>query len=634
MPNRITPAQRFRYAFDNIMGRGPIALIGLLLALTLALILVIATILVIAGVSPNNGNEPIEFAEAFWLAMVRTLDAGTFGGDTGWNFRFVMLVDTLGGVFIVALLIGILSTGIESRLSELRKGRSLVVEEGHTLILGWSPKVFTIISELSVANESVRHAKVVVLADRDKVEMEDAIRERVPNTGRMRVICRTGKPIDPTEIQIGRPLAAKSIIVLGPESEDPDAEVIKTIMALTRRARGQPERKPLHIVAEIKEGRNLQPARMVGRDEVEFVLLGDVIARIAAQTCRQSGLSVVITELLDFKGNEFYFHADPTHAGLTFVEASVRYDTSTACGLLQADGRFQLNPPSDTRVEAGDRILVIAADDSLVCLSNTPAEIDTAAIQVAVPRAQMPGRTLILGWNQRGPHLINELDTYSAPNSIVQVIAEDVSASDDIAQLCAGLTQSSASARVADTTDRRALDGMQIANYDHVILLCADNVTAQRADARALITLLHLRDIAEKSDTTFSITTEMLDVRDRDLADVTRADDFVVSDKLTSLMLAQLSENRDLAPVFRELFTSEGSELYLKPASDYIAINTPVNFYTIAEAATRRNEVAIGYRLLDFADDAEREYGVVINPNKAEKRIFSARDKVIVIAEG
>ena len=229
--------------------------------------------------------------------------------------------------------------------------------------------------------------------------------------------------------------------------------------------------------------------------------------------------------------------------------------------------------------------------------------------------------------------LINELDTYSAPDSIIHVVAEDPAAADAIAQKCASLKNTTASCRTDDTTDRRALDAMDIGSYRHIILLCSDEVSAQRADARALITLLHLRDIAERTNATISITTEMLDVRDRDLAEVTRADDFVVSDKLTSLMIAQLSESRELAVVFNELFTSEGSEVYLKPAGDYVTPGAPVNFYTVTEAARRRNEVAIGYRILAHAEDAAREYGVLINPRKSEFVTFTDRDKIVVLAE-
>mgnify|MGYP003382350562 CR=1 FL=1 len=628
-----TLSQRIRYAFDNIMGRGPVALIGLLFVLTLALVLVIATVLVIGGVAPGNAREPLHFVEAFWLAMVRTLDAGTFGADTGWRFRLIMLVDTLGGVFIVAALIGIISSGLESRLGEMRKGRSLVVEEGHTLILGWSPKIFTIISELAIANESAPKPRVVVVAARDKVEMEDAIRERVPRTGKMKVICRTGNPIDPGEIQVGRPMSAKSIIVLAPEAVDPDPQVIKTILALTRRIQTGAARQRLNIVAEISDERNLQVARMVGRDDVEFVLLGDIIARIAAQTCRQSGLSVVITELLDFKGNEFYFSAEAGLTGKTFAEAGRMYDACVLCGVLRADGAFQLNPPADSRINAGDKALLIAEDDSLVRVTSAPPVLDPSALRIALPRTHAPERSLILGWNKRGPQLINELDTYSPPNSVVQVVSEDPRATDDISRLCTALKNSAVMVRAGDTTDRRALDQLEFTTYNHVILLCAEDVSAQQADARALITLLHLRDIVEKTGAACSITTEMLDVRDRDLADATRADDFVISDKLTSLMLAQLSENRELGIVFRNLFTAEGSELYLKPIGDYVALGEAVNFYTVAEAAARRNETALGYRILAHAEDAAREYGVVINPRKGEAITFTARDKIVVLAE-
>ncbi|MBI5829315.1 MAG: hypothetical protein HZB20_07185, partial [Chloroflexi bacterium] len=47
---------------------------------------------------------------------------------------------------IISALIGIINNGIEDKLDELRKGRSNVIESGHTVILGWSPQVFSIIS--------------------------------------------------------------------------------------------------------------------------------------------------------------------------------------------------------------------------------------------------------------------------------------------------------------------------------------------------------------------------------------------------------------------------------------------------------------------------------------------------------
>lgn len=89
----------------------------------------------------------------------------------------------------------------------------------------------------------------------------------------------------------------------------------------------------------------------------------------------------------------------------------------------------------------------------------------------------------------------------------------------------------------------------------------------------------------------------MLDLRNRELAEVTKADDFIVSDKLISLMMSQISENKMLMQVFIDLMDSDGSKIYLKPITNYITLNKEVDFYTLLESAARKGEVAIGYRI-------------------------------------
>ena len=64
-------------------------------------------------------------------------------------------------------------------------------------------------------------------------------------------------------------------------------------------------------MAELRNEKNLEVARVIGQDEAEFVGVGDFIARVIAQTCHQSGLSVVYTDLLDFVGDEIYFFSAP-----------------------------------------------------------------------------------------------------------------------------------------------------------------------------------------------------------------------------------------------------------------------------------------------------------------------------------
>jgi len=99
------------------------------------------------------------------------------------------------------------------------------------------------------------------------------------------------------------------------------------------------------------------------------------------------------------------------------------------------------------------------------------------------------------------------------------------------------------------------------------------------------------------------------------------------------LILAQVSENKALNAVFTDLFDPEGSEIYLKLATDYVHLGEPMNFYTVIAAAQRRNEIAIGYRIAGQSDDASKAYGVVINPTKSDMITFSEWDRIIVLAD-
>ena len=187
--------------------------------------------------------------------------------------------------------------------------------------------------------------------------------------------------------------------------------------------------------------------------------------------------------------------------------------------------------------------------------------------------------------------------------------------------------------RAGDSTDRATLDSLGVESFDHIIVLCYDSLDRSRADARTLITLLHLRDIAARLDRDFSIVSEMLDLRDRALAEVARADDFIVSDRLISLMIAQVAESKHLNAVFGDLLDPEGSEIYLKPAGDYVALGEAVPFLAVIEAARRRGEVAFGYRTAAVAEDAASGYGVSVNPPKAAPVTFAAADRIVVLAE-
>src|SRR3954447_25357050 len=624
--------QRLRYAFDNTMSRGTPALVVWLAIITAALVGVFTLVVLIGGLAPEEegGDKPGGIGQAF-KTMLHALDPGTVAGDGGnWPFLLAMFLITIAGLFVVSALIGVIATGLDNKIQELRKGRSYVLENGHTLILGWSETVYTILSELTIANESERDPVVVILSELDRVEMEDLIRAKVGDTGKTRVVCRSGSVIDLADLAVVNPQGARSIIVLSPTDEDPDTQVIKTVLALTRGPARREE--PYHIVAEIEDPSNLEAARLVGGDETVLIDKSETISRLIVQTSRQSGLSAAYTELLDFEGAEIYFREDSSLAGRTFRDALHAYDECCVIGVRDASGKVRLNPPPDTAIGAGDHVIAIAEDDTdlLAAVAGSPdGNVEEGAIVEAPPREPAPQRSLILGWNKRAAAVINELDDYVVPGSTVKVVAMWDQAKAVIERECAALTNLTVEFQHGDTASRRVLEALDPQGYDHVIVLCySDLLPVQRADARTLVTLLPLRDMVDRTGVPFTITSEMLDDRNRELAEVTKVDDVIVSDKLISLLLTQISENHHLTAVFDELFSAEGSELYMRPAGDYLQLDTATTFGTLVESASRRNEVAIGYRHVSSGNGT-----VVVNPSKSSQIQLAESDRVVVLAQ-
>jgi ion channel POLLUX/CASTOR len=626
-----TLRQRARYAFDNTLSRGTPALIAWLAIVTIAFLAAASILLALLGAAPaGESGAALSFPALMWHNLMRTLDAGTMGGDSGpVPYLLMMLVVTLGGVFIVGTLIGLISNGVGNQIEELRKGRSLVAETDHVVILGWNDRIFTIMGELILGNESRKRNVIVILADRDKVAMDDEVRERLEDLKTTTVVCRRGNPIDLGDLKIVNFNAARAIIVLSPEGDDPDAEVIKTILAVTN----HPERRPekFHIVAEIRERRNMEPARLVGRDEAQLIETGETIARVVAQTCRQTGLSGVYTELLDYGGDEIYFKRDAALDGLSFKDALFAFDNSSIVGVKTADGIVQLNPPMDRRFVPGDEAIVIASDAAAVRVGKHSPRLDTSLLVEERTSAPVAERTLLLGWSSRAPIIIRELDNYVADGSLMTVVADGPSVGDDIEALRPLLARQQLDFRRGDSSDRATIESVGPETYEHIIVLCyADDLPVQKADAKTLVTLLHLRDIEAKGGVNrYSIVSEMLDVRNRELAAVTQADDFVVSENLTSLLVAQVTENRDLRAVFDDIFDSDGSEIYLRPASDYVSLGKPMTYWHVVECARRRGEVAIGYRLAGNGNGD----GVKVNPPKDANVTFGTEDRIIVVAE-
>jgi len=621
---------KVRYQVDRFLSWSPMARFVGLFGLSFILVSVCAGLAVLV-MPPGEDGSRMEFLEAMWWAMTRVADAGTMGDDTGTTVRFVATLATLSGVGVVALLIGLVSSTIGDKIEDLRKGKSPVIDEGHTLILGYGEKVFAILRELREANSNQKHASIVILSTTEKEEVETAVRERMGDMRTTRVVVRQGSPYsvhDLRKVGAGR---AKSIIILSETSEGDeegaeDMGAIKTLLAL-RRIPGALTKN--HAVVELIDADRRPVVEQIGAGGVEVVAMGETLSRMMVQTARQNGLAAVYRDLLSYEGSEFYFRGFPELTGRTFGEAQWKMKDAVVCGIRKhSTGQPLINPPLDHVLEPGDELLVIAEDDDTFSLSAQHAPERPQGFTGAAPIARKPERLLICGMSPRLGDMLKEFDNYVLPGSEAWLMpGQDVEAFGAFIKAEVGHLKNLKLKHVpGDPTMPDALRRIVSPDFAVAMVVADDSRDEEEADARTVITVLLMRELFRSLGSAKPrIISEILDPRTKDLLEQDYGADFVVSSEMTSMLMAQISERRELNAVFADLFQSEGSEVYLKRAACFCVQAQTVTWLSVQKVAQERAEVALGY--------LKAGQPPVINPPQNEQLVFTTEDRIIVLAE-
>ncbi|MBD0710440.1 hypothetical protein BU197_19285 [Streptomyces sp. CBMA291] len=616
---------RFHYWFDNTITRGKAALVGWLALACLALVVPVSVLLVW-----TDHESPPSFGSRIAAVWHRTGQTLRLGGETGPPISVVLsVVLALIALFYVSTLVSLITTGITERILALDRGHALVLEHGHTVVLGWSEQIPTIVSELAAAHAQRRRGVIAILADRPKTEMEEEFRATIRFAGRTRLLCRHGRPTDPLALARVSPATAECVIVLPGD----DAEAVKTLLSLTA-AVG--EEHPVHVVAAVRGERHLGAARLAGGVRATVLDTDGITARLLAQCARQPGLSLVYEELLNFAGHEFHTVRDPGLLGLTFHRIAALCPVSSAVGLARADGTVTLNPPGHTRFGQGDALITVAEDQDATYRTAVPLPYDPASIRAEDPAPDRPPeRFLLLGWNRRAPRVAARLSRHAPPGSRVDVLAPEgtpvVAAVRDRADTSG--RNLSVRHHPGDPTACEGTACLDLAGYDAVMVLAPDARTdSEDPDDPTLVTLLQLR-ARQRSRSPgegagarrVPVVTELADDRNRFISPLGPGADYVVSGRLIGLLMTQISQNPGLASVFRELLDAEGNALRIRPADAYVVTGREISFATVVESAARRGECAIGYRA------PGRTGGVCLNPPKSLVRHWSPDDEIVVL---
>ncbi|XP_022956414.1 ion channel CASTOR-like isoform X3 [Cucurbita moschata] len=625
------------------------------------LALLIATLLLIMlGGLALFGVTDDSLVDCLWLSWTYVADSGNHANSEGIGPRLVSVSVSFGGMLIFAMMLGLVSDSISERFDSLRKGRSEVVEQNHTLILGWSDKLGSLLNQISIANESLGGGTVVVMAERDKEEMELDIAKMEFDFKGTSVICRTGSPLILADLKKVSVSKARAIVVIAEDgnADQSDARALRTVLSLT----GVKEGLRGHIVVELSDLDNELLVKLVGGELVETVVAHDVIGRLMIQCARQPGLAQIWEDILGFENCEFYIKRWPQLNGMQFEDVLISFPDAIPCGIKVASrgGKIVLNPEDSYVLQEGDEVLVIAEDDDTYAPAALPTVGETSFIHIARP-TRKPQKILLCGWRRDIDDMIVVLDAFLAPGSELWMF-NDVPENEREKKLVDGgldisrLENISLVDREGNAVIRRHLESLPLESFDSILILADESVedSAIQADSRSLATLLLIRDIQAKrmpvrgaktvayrgsvsqgswigemqqaSDKSVIIS-EILDPRTKNLLSMSKISDYVLSNELVSMALAMVAEDRQINDVLEELFAEEGNELHIRQADLYLREGEELSFYEVLLRARQRREIVIGYR------SAHAERAVINPPAKHERRKWHLGDVFVVIAE-
>ena len=644
-----TLKQKLRYRFDNFMAKGGTSIfITVILAFIVGYILIglLRVFIEWNGASAARGEG---FFRQIYITFLQMTNPGNMSQDidsSPW-IKLPTIIAGLYGIVLFSILIGLITTSLVAKLEQLRKGRSTVIEEGHSLILGWSEqRIIEILRELILANESEDKPVVVILADVEKEEMDDFLGQNLPDTDNTRIVTRSGITASQTNLNIVAAKHARSAIILASASDEAearekarsDANTIKTILELAT-ARG--DENELNIVAELFDERHHEIIQHYCPHPIGVANANEILAKIIVQTSRSVGLSVVYGEILSFDGCEMYFHGDDW-GDITFGQAQYHFPDGVPMGVACASGELVINPSPDRLLKEGDEILILAEDDSTI--DFLPKPVATAKdFSLSKDRLdQTVENELIIGWNKKGHIIVEEYAEYVLDGSSIHIIVDNPSEATRVE--IEGLNQKLESIEITlidkDPLQRETLLASEPSQRDNIIILNGgdDEIgDANESDAQTILILLLLRKIFEEfPDATVNtrLITEVMDSSNQDLISQAGVKDFIISNRFISMLIAQMSEEARIKEVYDILFSEDGSEIYLKPISLYFdEIPEAVTYADCMAMAQKREEVCLGIKIDADVLDAERNFGVKLIPEKGTVYNFKPEDCLVVLAE-
>jgi hypothetical protein len=647
MNNFTNLKQRIWYRIELYIGKG-----GISMFYALAIVLV-STLLFLLGLRyllseifgtglPTEGD----FWQNVFFIFSEVTDSGKMGDFLGMSIwlKVTGILAGMAGIIIFSMLVAMITAALEKMLHTFSQGTTDVYEKGHYLIIGHNSRLTDIISEFVLASENEKHT-VVILSETPKEDIDHEIELAVPKLNKLKIVTRTGKITSPAMLEKVSVDTAEAIIVLsscenfsdGTEKEISDTNVIKICYALSIAI--NKDHKTM-VIPEVYESSNREIIKNILNEKVLQIDANSFLSRLLVQTSLFNGLVGVYETLFSFEGSELYFIKN-TAGKIKFGEISYHLPDGVVIGYKCPVKGLVINPLPDDELNENQRLIIIMTDASKYSFQQK--RIQEPSSLKYVKRNQNPSLTsiLIIGWNSETANIISEYDKYITPNSRFKlVLSESGQPEEEEMETLRKSLSAKLEVEVIKVLDEKYLKKIDLCSYDMMVVLTAFVDSGNTTDAvdSANIKLLLLVKKLLAVETTKKrplIVSEVQDTSNLELFNHMGISDFLLSNRLISIFLTQLSKQPELIEVYDRLLSKDGAEIYIKPLLNYL--ENPNSEYTFADLlllGQQSNEVVIGYKqILPEVKENGRNYEIILNPPKDQKFKLTDKDYLVVLSD-
>jgi hypothetical protein len=627
-----------RYLIDRAFAREFAGQFLLFLVLVVTVTLLGMTAVFFGLFAPENADIrviPRQIDQGFWDSLwwslnhvLRLRGFERMYGASGVVLAYAFFL-SLMGLVVFSVLISLINQTIKGRIEALRRGDTPVIERGHVLVLGWSNKVYTVLRQLARLQPGI---KVVILAPRGINEMHEKLRVAGIERERLTIILRSGIPSNRSELQRVALDYASSVIVLTMKGDD--SETIKSMVLLA--SKNDWPGKPPTLTSEIAHDQEYELARIAGRERVQIVCSAVVISRVIVQAIRNPGLSSIYNELFSPSGNSIYVQHLPECADAVIEDIAYRITDAIPIGITwkkEQDGNVRhavaLNPEPDYEIDE-EESLVFLAQGLPVNYVASHAAYESPLARDGGGHRRVPRRVLVIGWTDMIDDILQEVNAHAVQGTEISIISEKdpEEARKHIDQQPEATLQNLDLRFIkGDPTNAAVYTDIDLSSYQSIVVLADDWGGKGDVDTSTLRILLRLSELRKYDQARAHTVVEIIDEANQDMIAELGVDDVVVSPNVVSAQLAQIARQDVLGPIYRELLSAGGVEISLRPAGDYIELDTQCHYNDLIYAAQQNLEIALGLRL------ASDNGNVVLNPSRDKTWCLQEDDQVIVLAQ-